>query len=134
MSWDIVVTRLPSDVASLEDLPEDQEPPILGTREQITEKLRELHPSLDLAFPERPLIEGDGFSIEVWLPEGELRMFSLSIRGGGDVVKVVAGILEALEASGIDPGSETGLFSLDGSPESLSDWQRYRDSLAPRQP
>ncbi len=70
----------------------------------------------------------------MWLPEGELRMFSLSIRGGGDVVKVVAGILEALEASGIDPGSETGLFSLDGSPESLSDWQRYRDSLAPRQP
>ncbi|GAB4010896.1 hypothetical protein [Nocardioides ultimimeridianus] len=53
MSWDISVMDLPSDVASVADMPDDFEPQPLGSRADLITAIREVAPSADFSDPSR---------------------------------------------------------------------------------
>ena len=70
MSWDILIFNLP-DVNSMGELAKDYKPPVLGTREELIAKIKQLLPQLDSSNPEWCVLDAGDFSIEINMGEKE---------------------------------------------------------------
>jgi hypothetical protein len=130
MSWDIFVMDVPSDIASVGEIPSDFKPRSLGGRSTIISKIREIIPTADFSNPSWGLVLGDDWSIEVNIGEDEeCDGFALHVRGGEAAVGAVASILDGLGIRAID--SQTGEFFASGPSaiESFRKWRAYRDQV-----
>jgi hypothetical protein len=125
MSWDLFIMRLPEGLKSTEDIPEDFEPPALGT-------LKEVHASLCEVLPELPLengiaaIEVEGGSVEIYVGEDDpVQSVMLCIRGEEPVLDVVNALVEVLGGQALDAGSESGVYDPAHAAESLRGFNEY---------
>ncbi|MEZ4399173.1 MAG: hypothetical protein R3B06_04095 [Kofleriaceae bacterium] len=131
MSWDVLLMRLPADVASLEELPEGFVPPPLGAPAEVRAALAAAVPELDFADPSWGRITGDDFSIEVSVDADEpVGTVMLHVRGGDGALPVVGAMVAALGVSAIDCGPGT-LLLLDSpaAAASFAAWRDYRDDV-----
>ncbi len=129
MSWDIYIQDFPAPAKTVAEIPEDFQPRSVGRRADLISKIREVVPSADFSNPDWGVFEGDGFSIEFQMGDGELcRSITFLVRGGGNPAAVVAALLDRLQLRGID--CQTGeFFDLEAARASFGSWQRYRDQI-----
>lgn len=136
MSWDIFVQDVPVDAKKIADIPDDFKPAPIGKHSDVIQKIREIVPFADFTDPEWGYIDGEGFSIEVNIPDDDdlLMGFAFHVRGGVTAVGIIADILDQLGLRAIDGGSDTGFFDRDKAQASLLRWRTYRDQVinAPR--
>ena len=130
MSWDIFVHDFPESLVSVSDIPNDFQPPSIGSRSEVAAKLLEVFPDADFSDPAWGVIDVDDYSIEVSIGNDELCIgFALHVRGGDRAVGAVAAILDHLRLRAID--TQTGEFFVAGekAQESFGKWREYRDSV-----
>ena len=129
MSWDISIMDVPSDAASVADIPDDFEPQPLGGRVDLIDAIREVAPTADFSDPSWGELVTPDFVIEFNMGREELvDSIMLHVRGGGPVVDFIDALLTRLGRRAIDC-SEGEFFSRATSGESLRAWQQYRDSV-----
>ena len=63
MSWDILIQDLP-DVATIEEVPDDFHPGVLGSRAEVVERLRSTFPDADFSNPSWGVLDREDWSIE----------------------------------------------------------------------
>ena len=131
MSWDIFVQYIPESVTSIDDVPSDFKPPLIGRRADIIAHIKKIVPTAYFKSPEWGSLDEPGFSIEISMGNlEELHGFAFHIRGGDQAAFVVADILEHLGLRAFDPSSESGIFKLDEDALSgLHRWRAYRDQI-----
>jgi hypothetical protein len=129
MSWDIFVQHLPIEAKTIAEIPDDYDPPAIGPRLEVIEKIRNEFPSADFSDPSWGIIDGPNYSMEVSLGNRHrISGFVLHVRGEDPAVAAVQKILTVLDLRGID--SSTGeIFSEETAVESLRRWRRYRDRV-----
>ena len=128
MSWDIFVHDFPEILDSVSDIPDDFQPPAIGSRSEVSAKLLEVFPDTDFTDPAWGVIDAEDFSIEVSIGSDEpCTGFALHVRGSDDAVGAVAAILDHLQLRAID--MQTGEFFVAGvaAQESFAKWREYRD-------
>lgn len=104
MSWDVLLTRLPYSIKSVQELPDDYQPPPLGSRDEVDEALREAAPGIDLSDPEWGVLSGARWSMELDLGVKEpVDAITCHVSGGGDdVVHVIFRLAEELQCRVLD--------------------------------
>jgi hypothetical protein len=118
MSRDIFVQDLPPGIVSVEDIPDDFVPQMLGvTRSQVIAAVRSVEPKCDVSDPSWIIIEAPGeYHIEANLGASEsLESFAFHVRGGREAEQLIRRILERLNLRALDSESEFGVFSPDGA-------------------
>lgn len=130
MSWDVLLMPLPDEIASVNDLPDDHEPPPVGPAERVLARLRDAVPDVDLTDPAWGLLTGPSWSVEVDIgSEDPVRSVTLHVRGSGDdVLPVVLRIAAALGCRAVDYSTAELLTGA----EDLAGWhgfQGYRDRV-----
>jgi hypothetical protein len=131
MNWDVLVFHAPDDVAAVDEIPSDFDPPALGPGAHVRQRLRERLSGLDVSDPACGMLAGPTWSIELSLgSEDPVRSIMLHVRGGGDdVLPVIAQIAEAVGARAL--GISNGEF-LTGSAADAEGWhgfQQYRNQV-----
>jgi ABC-type amino acid transport substrate-binding protein len=130
MSWDVFVQDLPRDAQSVADIPTDFTPGVLGTRAWVLAAIAEAAPFADYSDPTWIRISSPEADLEINLgTEDPVPGFAFHIRGGNNVVGLVADILTKLGVRGLDPGADTGIFDPGTAADSLRRWQAYRDRI-----
>jgi len=132
MSWDVFVLNLPPGIRSLDDIPKDFEPPLLGTRAEIIAKITAVYPQADFSDPSWGMLKLPECWIEFGLGATEqVASFAMHVRGGEHAPDIVAHILDALEVHAIDPNSKTGIFAdQDSLRESFARWGGFHAQVA----
>lgn len=107
MSRDIFVQALPSDVQSVQDIPDDWMPgPLPFTASDVIGAVRGLAPAADFSTPAWGRVTLPGVDVEVSLPqENPLQSFALHVRGGDMAAAdaFVESLLQQLSARAFDP-------------------------------
>jgi hypothetical protein len=132
VSWDIFVQDLPPGIASIDDIPEDFEPAVIGRRSEVIAKVSALYPEANFRDPSWGVLDLPGCSIELNLgSDEELDGFAFHVRGDERAPTVVAHILGKLGMRALDPSSDSGLFEQDAilRSESFARWQSYRSDV-----
>jgi hypothetical protein len=130
MSWDIFVQDFPSSAKTVEEIPDDYKPPVIGKRSEIIDRIVEIVPIVDFSDPSWGVIEGRDWSIEVNIGSHEAcEGFVLHVRGGDAAAGAVGVILEQLGLRAID--SQSGRFFVAGEEavRSFREWKRYRNDI-----
>lgn len=128
MSWDLFVQDVPAGIRSINEIPDDFVPSVLGDRAHIVERIRSVAPESDFSDPAWGQIEGDGFSIEINLgEEEEVESFALHVRGDERALFMVQILMGALGFQALDPASESGLLQVDRASDGFVRWQAYRN-------
>lgn len=131
MSWDIFVQELPEGMQTIDEIPDDFRPGVIGKRSEIVRKICEAAPGADFSNPTWGVIDGPEYSIEVNIDEEEeCTGFCLHVRGGEEAVAVVDRILGRLGMRALNPGSEGGIYQGGQKGiESFRLWAGYRDQV-----
>ncbi|MFG2051180.1 hypothetical protein ACGFIW_27590 [Micromonospora sp. NPDC048935] len=133
MSWDVFIFDAPPDATSVDELPQDSNPSPLGTGSDIRRCLRENFPDLDLTDPAWGQLIGPTWSIEFNIGSDDpVHSIMLHVRGGGDVLAVIARIVAVVGGRALD--TSTGEF-LTGDSTQTAGWhgfQQYRDQILRR--
>jgi hypothetical protein len=132
MSWDIFVQDLPATARTLEDIPSDFAPAVLGGRADLIRRIEAVAPSVDFSDPAWGILETSNFSVEFNIgDEDPVQSFALHVRGDDSAAAFVSDLLTRLGLRALDPQSDSGLFEPGGAAVwSLRRWRRFRDSLA----
>ena len=114
LSRDIFVQDLPPGISSVDQIPDDFEPGLIGTRSEVIAVIKQVAPTVDFADPSwGVLAEPSRFHIEVNLGnDEELSSFAFHVAGGAEADRVIERILQALNLRALDTGSDTGLFHM----------------------
>jgi hypothetical protein len=132
VSWDISIMDLPSDAASVADIPDDFQPEPLGNRVELIAAIRDVAPSADFSDPSWGELATPDFVIEFNMGSEEVvDSMMVHVRGGGPVVDFIDALLTRLGHRAIDC-SEGEFFMSEASGESFRAWQAYRDSVIER--
>jgi len=126
MTWDVFVLNLPPGIRSLDDIPKDFEPLLLGTRADLIAKV--VYPQTDFTDPSWGTLKLPECRIEFSLGTNEqVASFAMHVRGGEHAPEIVAHILDALDVRTIDPNSKNGIFAdQDSLRESFARWDGFR--------
>jgi hypothetical protein len=130
LSWDIFIQDLPQHAKTLDDIPDDFKPAVIGTRSDLIHQIKEFAGSANFGDPSWGSFDGPGFSVDFSMgDEEECTCIALHVYGGGDdaVVAFVAGLLEHLGLRAFDPSSPTGIFAMDASLGGFERWKSYLD-------
>lgn len=127
MSWDLFAFVLPPDAQSVEDIPSEYQPPVIGPRASLAEAIARVLPEADLGDPGWGRVDLGEASIVINLGEDDPVGVALHVRGSGDhVPAVIQTILDATGTRALD--ASTGeLFAEDSG--SFEAWQAYRDRV-----
>ncbi|MEU4199116.1 hypothetical protein AB0F64_04055 [Streptomyces sp. NPDC026294] len=130
MSWDVLIMRFPPEAKAIDEIPEDWEPPSLGTGRGVRAVLAEMLPGIEYSEIGWGDYEGPGFSISTPVSEADdapVAGVSLFIHGGSEAAAHAAiAVADALKARAFDTGS--GDFLTVGCAQSAFDaWRAYRD-------
>ena len=103
MSWEILVQDLP-DVATLEDVPDDFRPGPIGTREELTARIKEVAPDADeqdsWLFVQNADVD---LSIQFHMEDPQLvRYLMIHVHGGANSKAYVARIIGKLGLRAVD--------------------------------
>jgi hypothetical protein len=124
MSWDVMILHADCAVANIDDLPDDWDLKSMGPAELVRQKITSVVPTVDWTDPARGYLIGDGYSINFGFQEsGEVEIFALHIRGGGDPVELVARLCRSNGWAAFDCSS--GQFMNLDRP-SNEGWKRFR--------
>jgi hypothetical protein len=128
MSWDVFICDFPKDAKTIKEIPQGWQPPAIGTRSEIINKLKEVAPTAKFTDSKWGSIEGDGYSIEILLEESDIQKhIALFVHGGENAVGAVASIIEHLGLRAVDSGSgdffEPGQKGIEG----FRRWAGFRD-------
>lgn len=109
MSLDIFVQNMPAQAMSLDDVPDDYEPGVLGTRSELISQIHSVAPHAEFSDLGWGTIEHPDYSIDVNLGDDELVTgFTLQARGEPSAATMVGKILVGLGRRGVD--TSTGEF------------------------
>lgn len=130
MSWDVLFVAAPPGIRSLDDLAEVEVPP-LGPRAAVVQAVRDALPASDWSDPSWGRLEGDGFSIELNVGDGDpVESIMLHVRGGDGALAVIRQVAAALGRPAIDCGAGTVIdFDAPDAAEGLHAWREYRDRV-----
>lgn len=72
MSWDVLLLRLPDDLTSVQEIPDDHTPDPLGRRRDVLAAVARACPETDLSDPAWGELSGPTWSIELnwWISPG----------------------------------------------------------------
>ena len=131
MSWDVVIFNAPADATSLDDLPQNYDPPALGPANDVRQRLREAFEAIDLSDPAWGYLAGPTWGIEFNIgTEDPVLSVMLHVGGSGDdVLPVIAQVVAAVGGRPLD--CTTSEF-LTGDPTQTAGWhgfQAYRDRV-----
>lgn len=100
--WQIILQRPPA--KSLSSVDASTDPISMGTRTEISARIREIVPSAQFPTLVEGTIAGSEFFIEIGLGDDEeLDYMALGLKGSEEGAKVVAEIMRHLDLSGFDP-------------------------------
>jgi hypothetical protein len=109
VTWDIYALRGPGGARTVEQIPQDWQPPPIGSHEEIAERLREAVPQADVTDPTWLRIRGEGWLVEAALGKApQVHDVSFYVTGGEhpDAVGAVLRVTRALRITAYD--TETG--------------------------
>ncbi|MFH8560886.1 hypothetical protein [Streptomyces sp. NPDC017988] len=87
MSWDVLLLRLPDDVTSVQQIPDDYTPAPLGSQHDVLAAITQAIPDTDLSDPTWGELLGPTWSMELNIgTEDPVDSIMFHIRGGGDDV------------------------------------------------
>jgi hypothetical protein len=129
MSWDVFIQDLPPEARSVRDVPDDFEPRPLGTRGQVTDRIRSAFPDADFSDPGWGRLQRDGYSIEISLGDDDLISgITLHVRGSDEAVGAVVKLIDAAGGRALD--SWTGeLFDQAIALHSIRRWRAYLEEI-----
>lgn len=128
MSWDVILLRVPADVASMDEIGDDCTP--IGRRQDVLAAISQAMPEADLPEPEEwGRLIGPTWSMELDIgSEDPTGSIMLHIRGSGDdVLTPVFHLAAALECKVLDCSDGDVI-----TPEGPSGWhafQEFRDRV-----
>ncbi|MFJ4872410.1 hypothetical protein [Streptomyces sp. NPDC088757] len=127
MGWDVLLLPLPADIASIDDLPADHEPPPVGNRSEVHGALEAAVPGVDLTDPAWGELLGPTWGIELGIGEDDpVESVMLHVRGGtDDVLPVILRIARALGCRPFD--CSAGDLLADGDPTGWHAFRAFRD-------
>ncbi|MFC9424624.1 hypothetical protein [Streptomyces sp. NPDC056987] len=104
MSWDVLLLRVPDDVTTMHELPDDYSPEPLGRQCDVLAAVTQAIPEVDLSDPTWGDLSGPTWSIELNIgSEDPVDSVMLHIRGSGDDVPApVFRLAEALRCKALD--------------------------------
>lgn len=128
MSYDVWVQDLPANIESLEDIPDDFVPGVIGTRTDIIRKIIQIVPFANFSDPAWGEINGPDFWIEVGMSEEQVKCCHFMLQGSEKAVGVVADIVERLGLPTLHSGGD-GIFRPKEAAAGFREWRRYRDQI-----
>ena len=120
---------LPRDAPSVAEISPDFQPGPLGPRDEVIRRIQAFLPDADFSDPTWGRLESPDFTIEFNMGKEEIcDSFALRVHGGGDVMAIIARLLQHLQLRGVD--CQTGqFFSIEEGERSFGAWQEYRDRV-----
>lgn len=130
MSWDVLLLRLPDDLTSVQELPDDHTPDPLGRRRDVLAAVARACPETDLSDPAWGELSGPTWSIELNIGSDDpVDSIMLRVRGSGDdVLTPVFRLAEALGCKVLD--CSEGDLIVPGQTSAWHAFQQFRDRVA----
>ncbi|MFE2038191.1 hypothetical protein ACFXBB_34140 [Streptomyces scopuliridis] len=132
MSRDVFIMRFPPEVAAVDEIDEDWEPPSLGAGRVVRAVLAEVLPGIEYSQSGWGDYEGPGFSISSPVNEADdapVAGVSLFIHGDSEAAAHAAlALADALKARAFDTGSGDFLTA-DTAQSAFDAWRAYRDCV-----
>lgn len=124
MSWDVLLLRLPDDVASVREMPDGYTPPPFGSQEEVLAAVQRATPEADLADPTWGELRGAGWSMQLNIGSRDpVDSIMLHIRGSGDdVLTPVFRLAAALSCKVLDCSSGDVI-----TPQDTTGWHAFQD-------
>ncbi|MEU2825292.1 hypothetical protein ABZ763_24245 [Streptomyces bacillaris] len=132
MSWDVFIMQFPPEAGAIDEIPEDWDPPSLGTGRDVRGVLAKVLTGIEYSPNGWGDYEGPGFSISTPVNEADdapVAGVSLLIHGDTEAaVPAALAVADALKARAFETGS--GDFLAAESARSAWDaWCAYRDRV-----
>ena len=129
VSWDVLLFDIPSEFASVADIPQGFRPALLGSRAEVEAALRRVVPNVNLTDPTWGVLDGPTWSSELNIGgDDPIDSIMLHVRGGGDdVMTPIFAMASALNCRVLD--CSEGDFI---TPDETAGWhgfQSYRDHV-----
>jgi hypothetical protein len=127
MSWDVVLMKVPSNIVTVEDFPDDFSSE-LGPRSQVLLTLATVLPELDLTDPTWGILDGDDFSIQFNIGDDDpVDTIMLHVRGGDSAIGAIQRVCERTGWRALDM-SGSGFINFAEDPAAgLRQWRIFRD-------
>lgn len=121
--------RVPSDIATVEDLPDDFSSE-LGPRSQVLATLAALLPALDLTDSAWGLLDGDDFSMEFNIGDRDpVDAIMLHVRGGDGAIRIIQHICENTDWRALDTTTGDFINFADDPAKGLRQWRMFRNRV-----
>jgi hypothetical protein len=133
MSWDVLLQKLPRTVRRPEDVPDDYDPPVIGSRAEVTSALRKLFRNIEDGDVSFLTLSRSAFTIEFNLGNQEpCSQLLLHVRGDhAQAAKAVLRIADCFGARAID--CSTSEFIEKGGKREVSEKEREDEARYRRQ-
>ncbi|MYQ96769.1 hypothetical protein GTY20_38880 [Streptomyces sp. SID4946] len=132
MSWDVFIMRFPSEAGAIDEIPDDWDPPSLGTGRDVRGVLAKVLPDIEYAPNGWGDYEGPGFSISTPVNEADdvpVAGVSLFIHGDSEAaVPAALAVADALKARAFETGAGDFLAA-DSARSAWDAWRAYRDRV-----
>ncbi len=131
MSWDVLVYACDSPPESMGDLPDDWQPPHLGSVDEVRGRIADSLPDVDWSSPDWGTLKGDGFSFEFSLASKAslLDCFMVHVRGGGDAVRCLSKLAADNNWFLFDLSEGEWIHLMEDPNAGWDAWQSYRDRV-----
>lgn len=129
MSWDVLLLRLPDNIASVQEIPDDYAPPPLGRRQEVLTAVSQSFPEADLSDPAWGELLGPTWSMELNIGSKDpVDSIMLHIRGSRDNVLAPVFRMASVLGCKVLDSSAGDLIT----PQDTSGWhffQEFRDRV-----
>ncbi|MFJ9024097.1 hypothetical protein ACIRPU_29600 [Streptomyces sp. NPDC102259] len=132
MSWDVFIMRFPPEAGAIDEIPDDWDPPSLGTGREVRGALATVLPGIEYSPSGWGDFEGPGFSLGTPVNEADdapVTGVSLFIHGDSEAAAQAAlALADTLKARAFETGSGDFLTA-DSARSALDSWRAYRDRV-----
>jgi hypothetical protein len=132
VSWDVFIMQFPPEAGAIDEIPDDWDPPSLGTGRDVRGVLAKVLPGIEYSSNGWGDYEGPDFSISTPVNEADdspVTGVSLFIHGDSEAAAPAAlADADALKARAFETGSGDFLTA-DSARPALDAWRAYRDRV-----
>lgn len=130
MSWDVSLYKFSRTYASLEDIPNDEQPLSLGTREEVQHAISSVFVNTDWSDPVCGIFDSPIGSIEFNIGKNDpIQSLGLHVRASEEIVGAILKLCSTQHWQAIDLTNGSLLDQSRSPEEGLKQWQRYRDQV-----